>query len=206
MYKNTFLRHLRRSLQGLSSADINDSVAYYSEMIDDKIEAGMSEADAVLAMGEPEDIAKEILLGLPLSKIIKSRCKPRRRLKGWEIAMIAVGSPIWITLIAVMLAVLICIFATVWSVVAVAWSVDISLFVTGIASIIPMIESFISAPIIAMLYFGLALTMLAISVILFFGCIKLTRLFVKFSMQIVKFLKKIIIGNKNSKSQRGIEK
>ena len=47
MDKRTFLNSLREQLYGLSQSDIDKSLEYYSEMIDDRMEDGVSEEEAV---------------------------------------------------------------------------------------------------------------------------------------------------------------
>ncbi len=42
---------LRRALGKLPSYEVEQSIAFYAEMIDDRVEDGMSEADAVAALG-----------------------------------------------------------------------------------------------------------------------------------------------------------
>ncbi len=61
MMKSDFLDSIRKGLSSLSEDDINKSIRYYSEMIDDRIEDGISEEEAVAAMGEPEAVIAEIL-------------------------------------------------------------------------------------------------------------------------------------------------
>ena len=60
MTKNEFTARLRKFLGGLSQEDIERSTAFYSEMIDDSIEDGMSEEEAVEALGNIEDIVISI--------------------------------------------------------------------------------------------------------------------------------------------------
>lgn len=61
MLKVDFLDYVRKGLCSLSEEDVERSIRYYSEMIDDRIEDGVSEEEAVAAMGEPEAVIAEIL-------------------------------------------------------------------------------------------------------------------------------------------------
>lgn len=61
MTKAQFLTKLRYGISSLSQNDIKRWTDYYSEMIDDRIEDGMSEEDSVLAMGNIDDIIAQIL-------------------------------------------------------------------------------------------------------------------------------------------------
>ena len=61
MTKNEFLAELKERLAGLSEADLNRSMDYYAEMIEDRMEDGLSEEEAVKEVGTPAAIAEEIL-------------------------------------------------------------------------------------------------------------------------------------------------
>ena len=65
MTKREFLEAIRKGISTLSTDDINKSIRYYSEMIDDRIEDGVSEEEAVAAMGNPDDVIAEILSETP---------------------------------------------------------------------------------------------------------------------------------------------
>lgn len=60
MNKKEFLDSLRGRLEGLPQEDIKRSLEYYSESIDDRIEDGLTEEEAVLALGSMEEIVAQI--------------------------------------------------------------------------------------------------------------------------------------------------
>lgn len=60
MTKNEFTTQLNKLLGGLPQEDIERSITFYSEMIDDSIEDGMNEEEAVEALGDIEDIVINI--------------------------------------------------------------------------------------------------------------------------------------------------
>lgn len=61
MTKLEFLCQLEKYLKTLSKIDKDQIISYYSEMIDDMIESGLSEEQAVNKLGNPKDIAKQYL-------------------------------------------------------------------------------------------------------------------------------------------------
>ncbi len=65
MNKQEFLKALWMRLSDLPREDLEKSLDYYNEMIDDRIESGLSEEAAVLAVGSVEDAAKQILKDYP---------------------------------------------------------------------------------------------------------------------------------------------
>jgi len=61
MMREAFLNDLKNALAGMKAEEIDSVLAYYSEMIDDRVEAGMSEEDAVNAMEPAATIASRVL-------------------------------------------------------------------------------------------------------------------------------------------------
>lgn len=99
MNKNDFIAELRKELNGLPDSDIQRSIDFYTEMIEDKIEDGMTEENAVSELEPPAEIAKKVLSETSISKLVKAKLKPSRELKGWEIALLVLGAPLWLPLI-----------------------------------------------------------------------------------------------------------
>ena len=60
MKKAEFLALLRERLADFSNEDAEKSAAFYSEMIDDRMEEGMTEEEAVAALGSLDDIVRSI--------------------------------------------------------------------------------------------------------------------------------------------------
>lgn len=60
MTREVFLDELRKALEGLKDEELEGVLAYYAEMIDDRMEAGMSEEAAVKAMEPVSVIAARV--------------------------------------------------------------------------------------------------------------------------------------------------
>lgn len=65
MTKAEFLKALEEKLSALSAEDRAASLAYYEEIIDDRMEEGLCEADAVAAAGPVEEAAAQLLAETP---------------------------------------------------------------------------------------------------------------------------------------------
>lgn len=61
MTREEFLNDLKNALSGMKEEEIDSVLAYYSEMLDDRVEAGMSEEDALNAMEPVGTIASRVL-------------------------------------------------------------------------------------------------------------------------------------------------
>ena len=80
MTKMVFLLRLQAQLQGLPPQEVEERLHFYGEMIDDRMEEGVSEEEAVAAVGSVEEIVQQILADTPLTALIKEKVRPKRRL------------------------------------------------------------------------------------------------------------------------------
>lgn len=131
MNKFEFLSLLRERLSCLPKEDIEKSVDYYNEIIDDRIEDGLTEDEAVAALGDIDEIVRHILADFTISKKnddSKTEKKPHKRLevKPWMVVLTVLGSPIWLSILSGAF------FAVAGIIIAVC-SVFISLYATSFA-------------------------------------------------------------------------
>ena len=99
MTKADFLQLLERALAQLPEEERQANLEYYSELLDDMLEEGMTEAEATAKLGSPSQIAQSILQEVPLGKLVSTRMKPK---SGWTplaIVLAVVGSPVWVPLL-----------------------------------------------------------------------------------------------------------
>ena len=117
MSKIEFLAKLKKGLKGLSQDDIEEHVSFYNEMIDDRVEEGLSEEEAVSQIGSIDDVIEQILSETRITKIIREKVKPKRSLSAWEIVLLVLGSPIWLSLLIALFAVIFSFFVAVGAVI-----------------------------------------------------------------------------------------
>lgn len=122
MTKGEFLCCLRDGLNGLPPQDVEERVAFYGEMIDDRMEDGLTEEEAVAEIGTVDEITAQIIADTPLLKLVKEKIKPNRTLKAWEIVLLVLGAPVWGSLLIAAFAVLLSICAALWSVIVAVWA------------------------------------------------------------------------------------
>ena len=72
MDKRTFLTQLQKRLKCLPEEDRQQTLAYYEEMIEDRLDEGLSEEEAVADMGSVENIAEPLLPNIA-----------KRKMKAW---------------------------------------------------------------------------------------------------------------------------
>ncbi len=198
MNKAEFLDKLERSLQGLPDDAIADRVEFFSEMIDDLIEEGYSEEDAVAGIGEVvEDIANEMLADIPITKLIKERVKPKKRLKWWELTLIIVGFPLWFSLLAAAFAVMLSLYVCIWAIDISLWAVFVSLAGTSLGSVLLSVVCFVQGNIpTALAMSGTALVCVGLAIFSFFGCKAATK-------GVIVLTKKMALGIKRLFVRKG---
>lgn len=176
MCKQEFLAQLRKGLSGLPQRDIEERLSFYSEMIDDRMEEGLSEEEAVLAVGSVEEIVSQIIGDIPLAKLAKERVKGNRRLKSWEIVLLVLGSPLWLSLGIAAFAVIFSVYVSLWSVIIALWAVFVSFvgcFIGGLMAGTVVACTGNVLPGIAVLAAGLLCA--GLSIFAFYGCSAVTR-------------------------------
>lgn len=176
MKRLEFLLALQNRLSCLPREELEERLAFYNEMIDDRIEEGLSEDEAVAQIGNIDEIVSQIISETPLTTLVKEKIKPKKRLKTWEIVFLAVGSPIWLSLLIAAFAVVISLYAALWSVIVSLWSAFASVAVCAPAGVLAGVLFLCNGsvtPGIAMIAAGLVCAGLAI--FLFYGCKAATK-------------------------------
>ncbi|MBO4390293.1 MAG: DUF1700 domain-containing protein [Lachnospiraceae bacterium] len=117
MNRTEFLDAISAKLNGLSEEDLKKALSFYKEALDDRIEEGMSEEEAISDIGTPDEIAAEIAAEMPLTKLISAKASTARSLKGWEIALLVIGFPLWGPILLTLVIVVFSVYLSLWSVV-----------------------------------------------------------------------------------------
>ena len=195
MNKIEFLTVLRERLQGLPEEDINKSIDFYCEMIDDRVEDGMSEAEAVDALGNIEEIISQILSEVSLPKLVKEKVKPKRALKAWEIVLLVLGAPLWIPLLAAVILTVLAIYLSVWTVIISLYAVDLSIAVSGLACIGVAVALLFDGQFVpAGVVFGAGLVCMGLSILLLFAVNLVTKGILWVSKKVLLGIKGLFIG------------
>lgn len=176
MNKQEFLSALTGALSGIPQKEQREALAYYEEMIDDRIEDGMSEQDAISAVGTPDEIAKAVIANVPMGKLVRERVKPKRSLRTWEIVLLAVGSPVWLPIAIAALAVFFSLYVVLWSLDVTAWAVGASFAGGAIGGIVASFPTLFAGNIgIALFLLGAGLALAGLSILSYFGARAATR-------------------------------
>ena len=195
MTKSEYLDALRAKLAGLPPQELAERLAFYNEMITDRMEDGMPEAEAVAEIGPVEDVVNQIMSEIPLSALVRQKVRPKRALKAWEILLLVLGSPVWLPLLIAAFAVGLSLYIVVWAVVVCLWAAVVCL-AAGVLWCLIQVFRFQTAgnPGGALFAGGAALICAGLAIALFFACKALTRGVILLAKRIVLSIKSRIAG------------
>ena len=190
MLKQEFLDKLRTDLVGLPKQELEERLAFYSEMIDDCIEDGLSEEDAVAGVGSVDEISAQIISDIPFAKIAKERIKPKRRMKAWEIVLLILGSPIWLSLAVAAFVVILSLYVVLWSLIVSVWAILAALAASALGVAFAGIAfAIFNNALVGVAMIGAALVCAGLAIFMFFGCHGATK-------GIILLTKKLALGVK----------
>ncbi len=191
MNKQEFLERLRMELSGLPQDDIEERLTFYGEMIDDRMEEGLSEEDAVNGIGSMDDIIAQTVADIPLTRLVRERIRPKSKLRVWEIVLLVLGSPLWLSLLIAAFAVVFALYASLWSVIVSLWAVFAALVCSVPAGIVSGIIFAVKGSVVSgIAAIGAGIVCAGLSILAFFGCMAATK-------GVCLLTKKVAIGIKN---------
>lgn len=193
MTKKDFLFSLEIGLKGLPKPDLEERLNFYSEMIDDAIEDGLSEEQAVDKIGSVDQVILAITKDYPLKKLVKNRIAPKRKLSPLELTLVIVGSPIWVSLLIAFVAVIFSLYACIWAVIISCWAVVIALGVSGVVGFLGGLIYSFSYQKTGLSLIGASLICLGLCIFAFFATKWLTKAIVTLTKKMVLYLKKSLI-------------
>ena len=199
MTKLDSILKLHDKLSGYPQDEVEERLNFYNEMIEDRIEEGFSEEEAVSAVGSVDEVAAQVVADIPFSKMAKEKIKPKTHLKTWEILLLVLGSPIWLSLFIAVVAVIFSLYIALWSVIISLWSVFVSFIGSALGGIVSGIvialngHGFPGAVLI-----GISFVCAGLSIFTFYGCKLATK-------GILLASKKTVFGIKSSFIKKGVE-
>ena len=195
MRKREFLEELRSRLSSLPKNEVDDRIDFYDEMIDDMIDEGKTEEEAIEAIGGIDGVMKKIAQDTSIVTIVKEKIKPKRSLRAWEVILLILGFPLWFPLVLTFLILSFVGYVLLWVLVIVTYSVEVTLISgTALAFIKFFVE--IGEKNLNVGFIGISLLCLGGAILMFYACIMATKLSFKISKSILVSIKTKLIGGR----------
>lgn len=182
MNKKEFMTELRRMTAQMPQEEANQYTLYYSEMIEDAMEDGSSEEEAVALLGGMDEIAayiRENHSQIPVQPQ-NTDTVPRKQVPVWAIVLIILGFPVWFSLLCTLLS----LYVVGWALIVSLYAVMISLVAAGIV-MLPACFAAANTGMV-MLLIGCGLFMIGLAVMMAVGVTVLAWLYVRFTIWLVR--------------------
>ena len=156
MNKQEFLSELERALGKLPHAEVEQAIAFYDEAISDRMEDGLSDAEAGADLGPVDEIAAQIAAETP--PIPRAIARANTGSRTLNIVLLAVFSPIWIPIVLALAAAALAVYVAIWAVIAALWAVDAVLVLMPFAGLAALASTLGGGmPLPGVFVFGLSL-------------------------------------------------
>ena len=151
MKKLEFINELGAQLHSMPAEEVRPLLDYYMEIVADRMEDGMTEEEAVASLGPIPELAEKILAEQPQpeqeSEPIPTPAplpepvpQAKRRWSGSSIVLAIILSPLWLTLLCVLISVEIAVWVTLASLVVSFGALILGGIAGSILSLIPMFD------------------------------------------------------------------
>lgn len=195
MNKQEFLDALRSQLDWLSDSEKQKTEQFYSEMIDDRMEDGMSEQEAVESLGSIDDIIEEIKKNMSDQPAAPAQTQADTAEKSsgkapWVVLAIC-GFPVWLPLAIAAFSILFAIYISILAVTASLFVATVCLAVAAFAAVLCGIIACFTvgfAPGLALIGSGIAIAGLFIMLVkpMWWVCRETVMLIPKLSKKLFK--------------------
>ena len=200
MLREEYLSQLREKLTQNNIQGIDAMIEFYGEAIDDRIEDGMSEEDAVAAMEDTDSIVKNAKLDKPIASLMADKVKEKHKEAsssghGTLFTVLAiVGFPIWFPLLIAGGVIIFSFYAVIWSLVISAWAVAVSLVAAGIGgTVVGIVYMVCGHPLSGLAMLGMSLFSAGLGIFAFLACVGLTKGAAKLTARIALGIKSLFI-------------
>ena len=197
MTKEDFLILLKENLSDLPEAEADKAIAFYNESIDDRIEDGLSEEEAVSSLGKMEEVIEGIRSNLPLAVLIGKRVKESHNKADnktlWMVLAVC-GFPLWLPLAIAFAAVILAVYVSLWAVIISLYAVVFSFGLAAVGGFIAgIIRCFLSGFWQGVALVGVALCFAGLFMITVKPMFWLTKKITCLTSALIKKIKKLFI-------------
>ena len=198
MTKQEFSDKLRKALAGLPKEETEERVSFYCEMIEDRMEEGASEEEAVAGVGSVEKIAERILSKMPIGKIVKERVSHKRERSTLQILLIVLGFPVWFPLLLAAGVIVLSIYLVIFSLFLSLWAVDLALGACALGGFVLAALSLVRGDLLpALAVFGISVFSAGAAILFYHVCLAATKGLIRLCGKLALAIKKLF--NKNER-------
>ena len=184
MDRITFINELSQALSyRVRPREVHQLVEYYDEMILDLIEDGLSEAEAVAKLGDPEDLAQEAA-----GEVSDFEVEVPKRFN-WLFVLIAVlGFPLWGSLLLAAVLVILSMYLVIWCLPFCTGVFGLAATFAGLVSVVFSSFALRDGLFVAITQLGIGVLFFGLGILSIIATIKISSVFVKISRNVTSRL------------------
>lgn len=195
MKKHEFLEELRRRLSALPQGERDKAYAFYAEIIDDSIDDGMSEEEAIAKLGNLDEIVERIVAEVPMGALLKHKVAGNRRGANAGV-LLALGVPLWLPLLAAVFSVILTLFVALWILALALWVLFASGAAAAATGVVMLLHNADFA--LQLLSAGGAMAGAGFAALLFPAALRVTRLFARTTRRLWGKLKNTLLKRRGT--------
>ena len=191
MRKTEFILALHERLSSLPKKERGEQLNFYVEIIEDRMEEGFSEEEAVAAVGPVEQIAETIL----------AEKRPEKKRRGfWPTFLLVLGAPVWGALLIAALAVVFALYVSLWAVVICLWAAFASFAGCGLGGVASGVYFACTGyPAAGIAVVGAGFVCVGLAIFSFYGCKAVTKGVLRLTKKLPGALKKCFTKREEAK-------
>lgn len=195
MTKSEFISSLKKELRRMKNSELKKTLSYYGEIIDDKIESGKSEEEAVAELDNPKDIAAGILE----DDEVKANLKPEFMVA--STLLLIIGSPVWVPIAIAVIAIIAALYITAWALIFSFAAAELSIALSAIACVLAGIIAIPNNWLSSLFLIGAALVLAGLAILLFFPLKALVKWAIHVSWSIFDKIRNSIVKRVGGKDE-----
>ncbi|RIA66485.1 putative membrane protein [Anaeroplasma bactoclasticum] len=197
MTKKEFFNELESRLQGLPKSEIDERINFYDEMIQDMMEEGKTEEEAIQSFGGVDEVVLSIAGKTKMTSLVKERIRPKKRISAFGIVLIILGFPIWLPLLIVFSVLVGVGYMLLWVLILVTYTIEAAFIAAAGGSLLAV---FLQLKDGTFFYPGVGVSILVagIACLFFPVCIAATKANIKITKKIFLGIKHKLIGGKKN--------
>ena len=198
MDKTEFLNSLQKKISVLPRQDVEKTLEYYSEMIEDYIETGYSQEEAVAQMGSVNAVAAQILANAQDSNYEAPYVQKQKK-NGLTVWLLILGFPLWFPLFITAFCLLLTAAIVIGTLAMVLpWSLVISFGASAVALLMATAIILTGEGVgAAVLVLGVSLVLAALCIFSLWAALRLTKLGARGIGAMFRGCFKLLFGRRN---------
>ncbi len=145
--------------------------------------------DELLDNDYSKDLRKEESISKETTSKEEKEVETQKKLNTWQIVLLVIGSPLWLSLLIVVISLFVVMYIVSWAIIISFWAVFISIVSVALSMLLVGIAfTFTNKDLTGFAMIGIGIFCTGLSILLFFVCKSITKAFILFTKESIKWI------------------